>query len=72
MDYRTFNQWSSAGYKILKGSKATWIDDIPMFSEKQVTKTVKPDYGNHWKNGSGYWAQDYEDATFDEWMGGYF
>lgn len=26
------------GYKIIKGSKATWVDGVAKFSEKQVAK----------------------------------
>lgn len=36
MIYHSFEDWSKAGFKILKGSKATWIDNKPMFSDKQV------------------------------------
>lgn len=36
MEYKTFDEWSEAGYKIKKGSKAKWIDDVAMFSSKQV------------------------------------
>lgn len=57
MDYRTFNEWSSAGYKIKKGSKAKWIDDVPMFSEKQVTKYTKP---------SRTWGYSYS-AEYPDW-----
>jgi hypothetical protein len=37
---RTFDDWSSRGYKIIKGSKAKWVDGVPMFSRSQVTKTA--------------------------------
>ena len=36
--YRTFKQWSEAGYKIKKGSKATWVDNVAKFDSKQVEK----------------------------------
>lgn len=42
--YRTFNDWSLLGFLIKKGSKATWIENIPMFSEKQVTKKMDSSY----------------------------
>lgn len=38
MELRTFNEWSAAGYSILKGSKATWVDNVAMFSREQVMK----------------------------------
>jgi hypothetical protein len=44
--FKTFNQWSSEGFKISKGSKATWINNIAHFSDKQVLyvglQTLKP------------------------------
>lgn len=36
MSARTFNEWSSAGFQILKGSKATRVNGVPMFTEQQV------------------------------------
>ena len=36
MVYKTFDEWSNLGYKIIKGSRAIWIDDRAMFSEEQV------------------------------------
>lgn len=38
MKYKTFNEWSLSGYKIIRGSKATWFDGVAKFSEKQVIK----------------------------------
>ena len=29
--WRSFEEWSKLGYKIQKGSKATWIDNKPVF-----------------------------------------
>ena len=39
MKYRTFNEWSSDGYRIDKGSKSSRKskDGTPLFSEDQVT-----------------------------------
>lgn len=34
----TFDEWSKMGYKIIKGSKATWVSDVAHFSEDQVKK----------------------------------
>ena len=39
---KTFQEWSEAGYQILKGSKASWIDNVAMFSEEQVMKIERP------------------------------
>jgi len=37
MVYRTFDEWSSLGYKIIAGSKALYYyQQKPMFSEEQV------------------------------------
>lgn len=68
MDYKTFDHWSAMGYKIVKGSKATWINDVAMFSKDQVVRLparqVLP---------KGMWYNedyDYDDPmTFDNWMG---
>jgi hypothetical protein len=69
MDYRTFNQWSSAGYKIIKGSKAKWVDGVPMFSERQVHKYVRPTYNKYCYDS----YDEYEDEMrYDPWMGGYY
>jgi len=38
MTYRSFDEWSSLGYKIIKGSKASWIDNKAVFSDKQVVQ----------------------------------
>lgn len=65
--WRTFDEWSRAGYKIVKGSKATWFEDVAKFSNKQVVRSVKPVYGNHWKGctpkgTSSHWNdEEYED-----------
>jgi len=42
--YKSFNEWSSTGYKIIKGSKAVWVEDKPVFSNEQVVKAVPPTY----------------------------
>ena len=34
--YRTFEEWNELGFRIRKGSKATWIDGQAMFSGGQV------------------------------------
>ena len=38
---KTFDEWGSLGYKIIKGSKATWVDGIAKFSKAQVEKYNK-------------------------------
>jgi len=37
-EMKTFNEWSALGYKIIKGSKATWVDGVAKFSTSQVTR----------------------------------
>lgn len=44
---KTFNEWSNLGYKIIKGSKATWVDGIAKFSEKQVQKHKTTSHQRH-------------------------
>ena len=34
--YRTFDEWNKLGFRIRKGSKATWVDGQPMFSGGQA------------------------------------
>lgn len=68
MDYRKFDDWSRAGYKILKGSKATWIDGVPMFSREQVV----PRPARQWRQWPSWMQADYDyddPMTFDNWMG---
>ena len=58
-NFKTFAEWSKSGYKINKGARATWIDNVAMFAEQQVTESgfqaQRPrqsspgSYGNHWK-----------------------
>ena len=58
MTYRSFDEWSSLGYKIIKGSKASWVDSKAVFSNTQVVKHTKyyPDsrdnYDYHYKQDS--------------------
>ena len=33
---RTFEEWSRLGYKIKRGSKATWVEGKALFNNKQV------------------------------------
>lgn len=44
MIYKSFDEWSDSGYKIIKGSKAAWVEDKPVFSDKQVVKSSPPIY----------------------------
>lgn len=73
-NFKTFDEWSKLGYKINKGSKATWVDNVAMFAEQQVTKSVKPNYGNHFKyctpkGTSPHWG--YYDGDVDYEMDAY-
>jgi hypothetical protein len=40
MSYRSFDEWSKDGFQIIKGSKATWVDNKPVFSDKQVVLAI--------------------------------
>lgn len=66
--FKTFGEWSLAGYKIKKGSKASWVGNIPMFSESQVTYI-----GSRYKG--MYYAHDsrdpWEEEAYDKSWGGY-
>jgi len=45
MTTRTFNEWSSLGYKINKGSKAVGFSNgEPLFTKEQVTLSPRPGY----------------------------
>lgn len=49
--FKTFQEWSEDGYQILKGSKATWVENVAMFSQEQVSKIIRPKRavsGNQW------------------------
>lgn len=65
--YRTFKEWSGDGYTILKGSKATWIDGVAMFSNEQVEQRFRNhnrEIGeNPSEEGHGEWPD--EDQWFD-------
>ena len=65
MVWKTFDDWSEAGYTINKGSKATWFAGVPKFSEKQVHRYcgwMYAEYDNdafdvHWDYGFDPWGQ---------------
>lgn len=82
--FKTFQEWSEEGYQILKGSKATWVENVAMFSLEQVSKITRPKRavsGNHWigcapKGTAPEWEEfdenDQQDADFrDEFYGGF-
>ena len=54
----TFKEWSEAGFTINKGSKATWINGVPKFSDMQVSKRFK-------KTADIY--EDFVSDDFDTW-----
>ena len=73
---KTFKDWSALGYTVIKGSKAHWIDNVPMFDDNQVKKyekrqygsVSKKSYGNQYygctpKGGFDHWGYE---ATFEE------
>jgi len=47
---RTFDEWSSAGFKILKGSKGTKINGKWYFSSNQVVKFTSRQRRQYWNN----------------------
>jgi len=55
---KTFQDWSSSGYTIKRGSKAHWINGVAMFDSTQVKKYDPPSYHNNWH---GRRAESYED-----------
>ena len=62
-DWKTFQQWSDAGYQIKKGSKATWFDGVAKFSHDQVVRH-EPHLKRKWSNADGPWDD------MDDWGGG--
>jgi N-terminal domain of anti-restriction factor ArdC len=36
--YKTYDEWKKEGYHVVKGSKAVYIENQPMFSQFQVTE----------------------------------
>ena len=59
--FKTFKEWSAAGYKITKGSKATWVNNAAMFSAEQVSKKKRRSYPGDW----AYDTIDYDDEFGD-------
>lgn len=62
MKTKTFNDWSKAGYKIIKGSKSESrnADGIPLFIEKQVIPAPRTAWQGYYNIGDeeqddGYW-----------------
>ena len=49
MKTKTFNEWSTLGYKINKGSKAVGfsINGEPLFTSEQVTLSPRPGYNRY-------------------------
>lgn len=46
---RTFAQWNAMGYNVAKGSKATWVDGVALFTDGQVSqKRSGPPYRDSW------------------------
>ena len=61
--YKTFNEWSKEGYKIIKGSKSTRIKGVCYFNETQVVKLPPKVYDIY--GDLTDWDEDYEDP-FDD------
>ncbi len=55
--WRTYEDWRKHGYQVVKGSKASWFDGIPMFAVTQVEKRRPL-----------YYEADYDDEdVYDMW-----
>jgi hypothetical protein len=54
MIWKTFNDWSAEGYKIKKGSKATWFEGVAKFNESQVVQHI-PRLRRKWRSAEGPW-----------------
>jgi len=42
----SFDEWSKLGYTIKKGSKASWVDNIAVFTEDQVRPFITQRYSS--------------------------
>ncbi len=42
--WKTYRQWEDNGHQVKRGSRATWFDGVPMFSDKQVKDADDSDY----------------------------
>ena len=42
--YMTFNQWKEIDFMVKKGSRATWVNGVAMFTDEQVEEF---DYMGH-------------------------
>ena len=63
---KTFQEWSSLGYKINKGSKGTKSGNNWYFSEQQVTKSSKrPSYSNTRLGDHKGYDNDHYDYRYD-------
>jgi hypothetical protein len=68
-----FNQWSNAGFTIVKGSKASVIDKKLKFNHHQVRKYTPPKYqGNatlspHLYGANGHWDNDSDYDSYEHY-----
>jgi len=72
-DLKTFDEWSALGYKIIKGSKAKYVDCLPMFTPEQVTKVPRRRSNSHMRYDShSPFGDDYDAGGADVGMGADF
>ena len=58
-DYRSFADWKSVGYHVVRGSKAVWVRGKPLFPRSMVewTEPFMGDIGNgEW--GDGFYSPE--------------
>lgn len=62
MKYKSFDDWKRIGYHVIKGEKSfkRSLKNVPLFSEKQVEKTITGYYQQPDYNEEDYEITDYE------------
>lgn len=58
---KSFDEWKKAGYSVIKGQKAGWVDGKPMFSREQVTETLNY-FDDYYGEDDGYGCSSYWDT----------
>lgn len=67
MTFKTWDEWKRDGYHVVKGSRATWIEDKAMFSNEQVAKNKPRTYAYPDKTYGYDWdlMEDHRGSTWD-------
>jgi hypothetical protein len=60
--WKTFDEWSNLGYLILKGSKATVIDNKLQFNNRQIKRKPVNQFKIRTANGNlnGFWGDSFD------------